>query len=299
MHIPEQMLTGTICPVTALVGVVAIGGACFVACRKKSEHSIIEFATVSSLIFGAQMLNFPILQGVSGHLLGGVLAAALLGTPLGILAIALVVTVQSILFADGGLSVLGANLLNMAVIGAGVGGLALYQLKKYFNQYLAIALAGCLSVTLGALAVSLELAFAGTVALAESLPPILGVHLLIGVAEGVFSAAIYALVVNSPQTVKSSETNNRTAITVVVLTVATLLVAPFASQYPDGLEYIAQNLKFLPETTIIPSFSLMADYSIPMLGQGAVSTLFAGLIGAITVAFVALATAMLLKLAKR
>lgn len=299
MHIPEQMLTGTVCPVTALIGAAAIGSACLVVYRRKSEHSVLEFAAVSSLVFAGQMLNFPILHGVSGHLLGGVLAAALLGTPLGILAITLVVTVQSLLFADGGLSVLGANLLNMAVIGAGVGGLALYQFKKYFNQYLAIILAGCLSVTLGALAVSLELAFAGTVALAESLPPILGVHLLIGVAEGVFSATIYALVINSPQLVKPLVVNNRTAITTVVLTVVTLLIVPFASQHPDGLEYVAHKLNFLPEATIAPLFSLMPDYSIPMLGQGAVSTLFAGLIGAIAVAVVALLTAKFLKVAKR
>ncbi|MDD2479468.1 MAG: energy-coupling factor ABC transporter permease [Victivallaceae bacterium] len=296
MHIPEQMLTGTTCPVTALLGAAVISGACIVVSRKKSEHSMFEFAAVSSLIFAGQMLNFPILNGVSGHLLGGVLAAALLGTPLGILAIALVVTVQSILFADGGMSVLGANLLNMAVIGAGVGGLALYQFKKYFNQYLAIVLAGFLSVTLAALAVSIELAFAGTVPLADSLPSILGVHLLIGVAEGVFSVAIYALVINSSQLAKLEQ---RTGIKVAALTVVALLVTPLASQHPDGLEYIAQNLNFLPETAIVPLFSLMPDYCIPMFGQGAFSTLLAGLIGAIIVAFAALTTAKFLRVVKR
>jgi len=123
MHIPQNLLNGSICPITATLSVLCLTGAAWAAYRSGKKPDALRFAAVSAFIFAAQMMNFPISGGTSGHLLGGVLASALLGAPFGILALALVVAVQAVVFADGGLNVLGANVFNMAILGAGLGGL--------------------------------------------------------------------------------------------------------------------------------------------------------------------------------
>jgi cobalt/nickel transport system permease protein len=125
MHIPDSMLQGAICPWTAVACTVGLAGAAW-ACRAAKENAKptpLLFGGVTALVFAAQMVNYPLAGGVSGHLLGGVLAASLLGTPFAVMAMALVVGLQAMLFGDGGMTVLGANLLNMAVLGAGGGGL--------------------------------------------------------------------------------------------------------------------------------------------------------------------------------
>ena len=130
MHIPQNLLDGSICPMTAVVSGLCLAGAALVAHRSAEKPHPLRFAAVSAFIFAAQMMNFPISGGTSGHLLGGVLASALLGVPFGVLALALVVAIQALVFADGGLTVLGANVLNMAVLGAGLGGLLRLGLLK-------------------------------------------------------------------------------------------------------------------------------------------------------------------------
>lgn len=102
------MLHGHVCPVTAAVGAAAVAGTVVLARREKSNVSPAKFASVAAFIFAAQMMNFPIRDGTSGHLIGGVLAAAMLGVPLGMLAMTIVLAVQCLVFSDGGLTVLGA-----------------------------------------------------------------------------------------------------------------------------------------------------------------------------------------------
>ena len=114
MHIPDSMLQGAVCPVTAAVSVAGVLAAAWLVMKAEHKPTAGRFAAVVALIFAGQMMNFPIMDGTSGHLLGGVLAAAVLGTPLGVLAIALVVTIQSLVFSDGGVNVLGANMFNGA-----------------------------------------------------------------------------------------------------------------------------------------------------------------------------------------
>ena len=165
MHIPDSMLQGAICPVTAVVSSFGIATAAYAARRTQTPPA--RFAGVTSLIFAGQMMNFPIMEGTSGHLLGGVLAASLLGTPLGVLSMALVVVIQSLLFSDGGITVLGANLFNMALVGAGVGGLLRAALAAGWRSpagvLLATAVAAWASIVLASFAVSVELAVAGQV----------------------------------------------------------------------------------------------------------------------------------------
>ena len=104
MHIPQNLLDGTLCSVTAVVSGLCLAGAALAAYRSAEKPHPLRFAAVSAFLFAAQMMNFPISGGTSGHLLGGVLASALLGVPFGVLALALVVAIQALVFADGGLT---------------------------------------------------------------------------------------------------------------------------------------------------------------------------------------------------
>ena len=158
---------------------------------KYGREKIYKMATVAAFIFAAQMVNFPVAHGTSGHLLGGVLAAILLGPLEGLLVIAVILTMQSLVFADGGLLALGANVFNMGVIGA-VGG---YYFYKYLLKYLkkmwpAAFVAAWASVVVAASICAVELAISGTETLGVTLPAMAGVHALIGLGEGIITVAV-------------------------------------------------------------------------------------------------------------
>lgn len=292
MHIPNEMLNGSICPLSATVAVAGIALASRAAMRSPDKPGALRFAAVSALIFAAQMINFPVQDGTSGHLLGGVLAAALLGVPFGVLALALVVTVQSLVFADGGLLVLGANVVNMALLGAGAGGLLnRYLAQRGMHRSLALLLAGWTSIMLAASACSIELAFSGTITASKVLPAMLGVHALIGVGE----ALITLVLVTALSSVRSTSGRMDVAVPLLgALLIATLL-SPFASSHPDGLEWVAQQYGFLKEGA--PMFvAPLADYAVPALGDSSLSTALAGLAGVMLVAAAGVLLAGLLRL---
>ncbi|MCX5783373.1 MAG: energy-coupling factor ABC transporter permease [Elusimicrobia bacterium] len=180
MHIPDSMLHGQICPVTAAVSAVGLSGAVYAI---KQKPQALKFAAVTAFIFAAQMVNFPVSGATSGHFLGGVLAAYLLGVPLGMISTAIVLSVQALFFGDGGIYALGANILNMSLIGAGLGGLLMKLLSKKWGGMVSLAVASWFSVMLAALACSAELALAGKVHLGAICGAMLGVHALIGIAE--------------------------------------------------------------------------------------------------------------------
>ncbi|QSH40603.1 energy-coupling factor ABC transporter permease [Lentisphaerota bacterium ZTH] len=282
MHVPDSMLSGAVCPVTAAVSTLSLTGAIVAALKIKTRPVISRFAAVTALIFAVQMLNFPVSNGTSGHLLGGVLAAVMLGTPFGMLSMALVVSIQALFFADGGLTVLGANLLNMSVIGAGAGGLMYSliaaKLKSKNAAVFAAAGAAWLSVVIAAAAVCVELASAGTISLSRCLPAMLSVHAVIGIGEAVITAAAVYLFGRNIETDQSY--GIRVAAPVVTAFICALAISPFASAYPDGLEYVAQRLNFLRESA--PAFvSPFSDYLVPALGESSLSTGLSGVIGVV------------------
>jgi len=156
---------------------------------KKSANQVVQkMALVAAFVFAAQTVNFPVANGTSGHLLGGVLAAIVLGPWAGMLVISAVLVIQSLVFADGGVIALGANIFNMAIGGA-VGGYYFYQLglKLFKNKNLAIISASWLSVLLAAILCALELAFSKTVSLNLVLPAMVSVHALIGIGEAIIT----------------------------------------------------------------------------------------------------------------
>jgi len=227
-------------------------------------------------------MNFPIKDGTSGHLLGGVLAAALLGTPFGVLSIALVVTIQCLVFSDGGFIVLGANVLNMAIIGAGLGGLINSYLVKKFpaksSQYaIGLGITAWLSVMMAALACSIELAVSGTIAFPKVIGAMLGTHALIGIGEGLITVAVCFALAAEP--IRTSPRRSVTVPLVASGIIATML-SPFASGFPDGLEWVAEKYQFLHESA--PSFvSPLPDYSVSWISNETISTGLAGLAGVV------------------
>jgi cobalt/nickel transport system permease protein len=207
MHIPDGFLSGGVALAAALVATVAVGYGLRVADRDLDEGRVPLLGVLAAFIFAAQMLNFPIAGGTSGHFLGATLAAVLLGPWLACLVMAVVVVTQAFVFADGGISALGANVLNMGVLGALLAGFTVAALVRVLPQtkaaYLgSVGAVAWLAVVLGATTTSLELAISGTVPLGTVLPAMLGVHLLIGVGEAVITvAAVGAVLAARPDLV--------------------------------------------------------------------------------------------------
>ena len=160
---------------------------------KFGESLLMRTASVASLIFAAQMFNFPIAGGTSGHLIGGVLAVVLVGPFAGTLAIASVLIVQSLFYADGGLLALGANIINMAVCGALVSYYLYSWLNKTMPEWLSIMITAWFSVVLAAAVCALEIGFSGTIAFGAVLPAMLKVHAVIGLAEALITIALINL----------------------------------------------------------------------------------------------------------
>jgi len=194
MHIPDGFINA---PVSAAAGAVAIGLTA-VAVKRASDELDERRAPLAGLVaafvFAVQMLNFPVAGGTSGHLLGGVLAAVLVGPWTGAICIALVLLIQGLVFADGGLSALGLNVLNMAFVG-GVGGYAVFRairgvLPKTKPMVVAASgVAAGISVVMASIAFFIEYWLGGTteVSLRTVFAAMVGVHTLIGIGEGIIT----------------------------------------------------------------------------------------------------------------
>lgn len=270
MHIPDSMLQGAICPATLALGAAGLTTAVVAAARSTAKPNATRFAGVAALIFAGQMMNFAIPGGTSGHLLGGVLAAALLGVPFGVLAMTLVLAVQALLFGDGGLLAFGANVLNMALIGVGIGGLLRRPRLGQTGQAALLAAGGWLSVMAAALAASVELAFASSHSFATIAAAMLGSHAWIGLGEGIITAAAW---------LAFKEGNRRQVLLnpLLVACLVALFLSPLASSLPDGLEQAATQLQLLAEGG--HWLSPLVDYQVPGLSSEALSTGVAGLLG--------------------
>ena len=275
MHIPSEMLSGAVCPVTAVVSVTGISSAAVLLAKKTAWlPSIGKFALVSAAVFGLQMLNYPIWNGISGHLIAGVFAAAVLGTPAAVLSMSLVLLLQTLLFADGGILMLGANILNMAVIGTGLGGwIRSYLINHRVKNTIATAIAGMIAVELAVLALCVELWLCGkgTLSILETL---IAVHTSIAIFEGCATALLVKAV--SPKEKEAS--SRRTIFALAGIIAAALLISPFASAFPDAFEWTMENFSLLPGS---PNFvsAPFADYAVPAVSHETVSGLLASGIG--------------------
>jgi cobalt/nickel transport system permease protein len=202
LHIPDGFLSPGVAAIAGIVAIAAVAYGLRVANVELDEARVPLLGVLAAFIFAAQMLNFPIAGGTSGHFLGATLAAVLLGPWLACLVMAVVLTVQAFAFADGGISALGANVLNMGVLGALLAGLlvvaAQQVLPRTRGAFLgSVGAVAWLAVMVGAAATSFELAISDTVPLGTVLPAMLGVHVLIGIGEAVITVAAVAAVLSS------------------------------------------------------------------------------------------------------
>jgi cobalt/nickel transport system permease protein len=201
MHIPDGFIDGTTSAGAAVVAAGGLGAILRRAGEVLDERRVPLAGLVAAFVFAVQMLNFPVVSGTSGHLLGGALAAVLVGPAVGALCVTVVLAVQALLFADGGLSALGLNVLNMALVTA-FGGYAVFLLARRVmsrtpsSVVVAAGIAAAVSVVLSALAFTVEYAIGGTGTASDATVAgaMVGVHVLIGVGEGVITALVVGAV---------------------------------------------------------------------------------------------------------
>jgi cobalt/nickel transport system permease protein len=292
MHLPDGFLdTRTIVATGALAAAgVGISLARF---RAAANPRLVPLMGLSAaFLFAAQMVNFPIAGGTSGHLVGSALAAALLGPAAAVLVLCSVLVVQCLLFADGGILALGANILNMAVV-APIIAYAIYRatcriIDGERGRVMAVAFAGWCSIVAAAIVCSGELAWAGVAPWQLVFPAMTNIHMLIGLAEGMISALVVAALIRArpdllyPQDAGRAPTGRAATVgySIIVAVVLLLFLAPFASPWPDGLESVAANLGFQSHGltgSILPA--PIPDYSVPGIGSAAAATIMAGAVG--------------------
>ncbi len=296
MHIPDGFLDAKTAVTAAALATAGLGAALAQAKRELPSRRVPLLGLGAAFVFAAQMVNFPVGGGTSGHLIGAALVAALLGLPAAVIVMATVLIAQCLLFADGGLTALGANVFNMAVV-APVVGLAVFRavsrvLPGLRGKVAALAFAGWCSTVASALACAGQLAWSGTVGWSVALPAMAGVHMIIGLGEGAISALVFAavararpeLVGGAPGTAVPAEGGARGFVRYGLLAAlgVALFAAPFACPWPDGLEAVAAKLGFehaAREAAPAP----MADYQVPGIESPALATAAAGAIGALVV----------------
>lgn len=293
MHIPDGFLSLMVSIVCWAITVLTLAAAISRTNKSLGERQIPLMGVMAAFIFAAQMINFPVAGGTSGHLLGGALAAIVLGPWAGMLVMTAVIAVQALLFQDGGLVVMGANILNMGLVTAAVG-YGLY--RSAFNRskpvkLAAAGLAAWLSVMTGALLASLQLWLSGTSDLQVVIPAMLGVHALIGLGEALITVfAITFIMQTRPDLLgedSESAKGSRNWVWVGgLIALGVTLLSPLASTDPDGLERAAINMGFI-ETGQSAPYQIIPDYAIPFLGQTSYSTIVAGIVGVIVVGMVA------------
>ncbi len=288
MHIPDGFLSFTISIICWGITVAILAVAVSRTNKSLGERQVPLMGVMAAFIFAAQMINFPIAGGTSGHLLGGALVAILLGPWAGMLVMTAVIAVQGLLFQDGGLLVMGANILNMGLLTTVVGyGLYRSVLGKSQSTKLAVAgVAAWLSVMTGALVTSVELWLSGTAHINIVVPAMLGVHALIGIGEALITVAALAFIYRTRpdllgESSVAAQGSRGWIIAGVLITLAVVALSPLASTDPDGLNRVAMNLGFIK--TAQTASGPLAGYTIPFLAHTSVGKIAAGTIGVLMV----------------
>ncbi|MBT3390179.1 MAG: cobalamin biosynthesis protein CbiM [Chloroflexi bacterium] len=287
LHIPDGFLNLVISLIFWAATIIMVGLAISKTNKTLGEKQIPLMGVMAAFIFAAQMLNFPVAGGTSGHFLGGALAAIVLGPWAGILVMTAVIAVQGLLFQDGGLLVMGANIFNMGILTAVIG-FGLYRMVGGAKKGLRLTIAGAaawLATMAAALLTALQLWLSGTSRLEIVLPAMLGVHILIGVGEALITVAALAFIERTRPDLLNAEKTAASGgrgwiMAGILVTFLAVMISPLASGSPDGLERVAENLGFLADGKAA-SYQILPDYTIPFLGETALSTIFAGVIGAL------------------
>ncbi|HUI08862.1 MAG TPA: energy-coupling factor ABC transporter permease [Bacteroidota bacterium] len=290
MHVPDGFLDLKTAAATGVLSAAALAVSLRRLNRSLPRKDVPLMGLSGAFVFAAQMVNFPVAGGTSGHLIGGVLVAVLLGPAAGVVVMASVLIVQCLLFADGGILALGANIFNMGVIGA-AGGYAVYRgvcllVKGDRGKYLGIVLASWCSTVIAAVCCAGELAWSGTVSWNAAFPAMTNVHMLIALGEAAITVLVYsAIAAVRPEITSGMSPATRSGKDLIlfgglIAIGLVLFISPFASKWPDGLEAVASRLGFHASSLAnAPLASPLEGYTIPGIGSPAVATVLAGLAG--------------------
>lgn len=305
MHIPDGFVSGPINVVCGAIAAASVGAGAYFASRSpdRRERFVPLLGMTAAFVFAAQMINFPIGGGTSGHFFGGAFVAAMLGGWNACMALAVVLVIQCFGFADGGITALGTNIVNMGVIG-GLGAYAFMRLMRPLlpagrGWFLITAAVGAwVSIVAAAAACALQLAASGTSPLGVVMPAMVGVHAIIGIGEALITASVLSIVAAtrpdilpawsrvSRESLPSTSWRELWKIAVVGLAIAVAVAAfasPFASAAPDAFEKVAEEKGFLglAEGSTVWKASPFPDYVMPGVEVEGVSTSIAGIIGTV------------------
>lgn len=308
MHIPDGFLSTAVSIIFWILSLLGIGFAIYQVNREKNERRLPLMGVLAAAIFAAQMLNFTVVGGTSGHLLGAALAAILVGPWAAVIVMASVVGIQALVFQDGGLLAMGANLFNMSLVGVVTGGAVYSLLHRILGKTRAgVGAAGFVaawaSVVMSSLFAALQLVFSGTSPFVIAVPAMAGIHALIGIGEGlitlgalIFLGAVRKDLVDTSCTTRPHEKSLWVGGTLIALLLAFL--SPLASSFPDGLESVAEHWGFIDKAQ--PAlYNLLPDYQIPWIHHPSITTISAGIAGVLLVLGVYLIANRCLKNARK
>ncbi len=295
MHIPDGFLTGKVATAAAVLSAGGVAMAVRNTRVRFPQRKIPLMGLSAAFIFAAQMLNFPVAGGTSGHMVGGVLASVLLGPSAAILVLTSVLIVQCFVFADGGILALGANIFNMGIVSS-VGGFFLYEAVRRVmpgqrGKLVAVAFSSWCATVLAAIVCAGELSLSGTVRWPVAFAAMANVHMLIGIGEAIFTTLVVFAVSQTRadllDDVSTDATQNFGRMDFVVYGVLIAIgvaafIGPFACPWPDGLDHVANALGFSGHEAATRLIGPpMADYKLPGISSASVATALAGVVGTV------------------
>ena len=300
MHIPDGFLSTLVSIMLWVISAISVAYALRRVGKDLGERQVPLMGVLAAAIFAGQMLNFSVTGGTSGHLLGAALATILLGPWAAVIVLTSVVSIQALIFQDGGLLALGANIFNLAIVGVTVSYFVYISVQKLargksWGVFVGGAAAAWFSIVIASLACALELALSGTSPANIAVPAMGGIHMIIGIGEGLITVGALAFLYTARRDLfRSSEAapKGSAAVWIFGLGIAALLavLSPLASAHPDGLEWVAKQKGFL-ETARTPLYKIIPDYVFPGISNTALATIIAGIVGTLIVFGVALGAA--------
>ena len=292
MHLPDAILDAKTALLSTGAAAVGLGIALRQVRTSLQPRQIPLLGLSAAFVFAAQMLNFPVLGGTSGHLIGGVLTAVLLGPSAAVIVISCVLIVQCLMFSDGGLLALGANIFNMGIVSV-CGGYVIFRLIKKMirmdetrSTVFAAAFAAWCGTVLASISCAGQIALSGTAQWGLAFPAMTYIHMLIGIGEGLATGLIVLAILRRRADLVAgmNESGSRARLALLgygllVCAGLTIFVAPFACSWPDGLESVAKALG-LEHTGGAPgSIAVFPNYQLPFIGSATVGTAVAGVCG--------------------
>lgn len=298
MHIPDGFLSTSVSLATWGVGGLSVAAS--LAAERRDVHPMPAgtLGSIAAFLFAAQLVNVPVAPGTSGHLVGATLAAVMLGPWRALIVMAVVLTVQAVLFQDGGIAALGANLIDMGLAGSFVGYTLAWLVARRARdprRYVWGAMLGAFAATLSAAALAaLWLALSGLYPLGGALSFMLIAHAAIGVLEAALTGGILVTVLRwrpdlvqglGGETVAHRPATLAVGILGLALTIAAF-AAPLASSLPDGFDRTVERLGVA--NSVRPMWPApFAGYTLPWGSSSALAAAVAGALGAGVVALLA------------